>query len=65
MTTPDSARPAPAQPPPDKKHQDELLDEALAQTFPASDPPSSLHADEPVDPDAGSQSRIADKNPSK
>jgi len=24
----------------DKKHQDELLDEALEETFPASDPPS-------------------------
>jgi len=27
---------------PDKKHQDELLDEALEETFPASDPPAML-----------------------
>ena len=25
-----------------KKHQDELLDEALKETFPASDPPAML-----------------------
>jgi hypothetical protein len=25
---------------PDKKHMDELLDEALEESFPASDPPS-------------------------
>jgi hypothetical protein len=30
---------------PDKKHQDELLDEALEETFPASDPPAMI---EPV-----------------
>jgi hypothetical protein len=27
---------------PDKKHQNELLDEALEETFPASDPPAML-----------------------
>jgi hypothetical protein len=31
--------------PRDKKHLDELLDEALEETFPASDPPAML---EPV-----------------
>jgi hypothetical protein len=30
---------------PDKKHQNELLDEALEETFPASDPPAMI---EPV-----------------
>jgi hypothetical protein len=27
---------------PDKKHQNELLDEALEETFPASDPPAMI-----------------------
>jgi hypothetical protein len=31
-----SKKPRPSQP--DKKHQNELLDEALEETFPASDP---------------------------
>ena len=31
--------------PMDKKHQDELLDEALKETFPASDPPAVQGSD--------------------
>lgn len=32
------AKPKAARPPTKKEHQDELLDEALEETFPASDP---------------------------
>lgn len=32
----------PKPPPQQKKHLDELLDEALRETFPASDPPAML-----------------------
>jgi len=36
------AKPKTARPPSNKKHQDELLDEALEATFPASDPVAML-----------------------
>lgn len=35
---PDKKREPPAIAPPDSDHLDDLLDEALAETFPASDP---------------------------
>ena len=45
---PQSAKKKPKPSPQEKRHLDELLDEALDETFPASDPPAML---EPV-PDA-------------
>jgi hypothetical protein len=65
MNTPDPKIHPPTQPPADLKHQDELLDEALAETFPASDPPSSLHTDEPLTGQAGSRRNDGDKARSK
>ena len=52
-----SGRKKPKPPEQDEKHREELLDEALKQTFPASDPPAML---EPV-PD----SPPADENKDK
>jgi len=37
-----SAQKKPKPSPQEKKHLDELLDEALEETFPASDPPAML-----------------------
>lgn len=60
MNTPEPTRKTATQLPADKKHQDELLDEALAESFPASDPPSSLHADEPLNAPEVPRQRDAD-----
>jgi hypothetical protein len=40
--------------PADKKHRDDLLDEALDETFPASDPPAMT---EPSDKEPGRRKR--------
>lgn len=43
MATADPRRPAPDDE--DRKHKEELLDEALDESFPASDPPSMTEPD--------------------
>jgi hypothetical protein len=48
QTLPSAAK-TPKLSPKEKKHLDELLDEALEETFPASDPPAIL---EPAPPDS-------------
>jgi hypothetical protein len=35
----------------DRQHEEEMLDEALEETFPASDPPAFIPAGEPGPPD--------------
>ncbi|MGZ4431200.1 MAG: hypothetical protein ACXVYV_06070 [Gaiellales bacterium] len=41
----------PAGSPADRRHEEEMLDEALEETFPASDPPAFIPAGEPGPPD--------------
>ena len=46
---------------PDKARLDELLDEALKETFPASDPVSAFSGDTPRRPSAGAEGPARDE----
>jgi hypothetical protein len=49
-------RPPPTDPPDGSAHLDQLLDEALEESFPASDP-VAIHFDEPARKIAGEEDR--------
>lgn len=53
----------PSTPPPETpaKHQEELIDESVEESFPASDPPAVTPKREPVDPHTPEPSGGADR----